>query len=106
MPDTVRSTRKVLAGLLRKHGDRLDEETFRTLMCEVESVINSRRLTTVSSNPKDLDPLTPNQVLTGKPRVCLHRVTSSELMSICAVAGAGFSTLLICFGGDGKKSTW
>ena len=67
----IRSTRKVLAGLLREHGDRLDEETFRTLMCEVESVINSRPLTTVSSDPKDLDPLTPNQVLTGKSKVVL-----------------------------------
>ena len=67
----IRSTRKVLAGLLQEHGDRLDEETFRTLMCEVETVINSRPLTTVSSDPKDLDPLTPSNVLTGKLSVIL-----------------------------------
>ena len=38
----IRKTRKILAGLVRENGDRLDEETFRTLLREVEAVINSR----------------------------------------------------------------
>ena len=37
----IRSTRKVLTGLMYEHGSRLNEESFRTLLCEVEAVINS-----------------------------------------------------------------
>lgn len=39
----------------------LDEEG--TVMCEVESILNSRPLTSVSDNPNDLEPLTPNHLL-------------------------------------------
>ena len=40
-------------------------------MCEVESIVNSRPLTTVSGDPKDLDPLTPNHILLGRAQVSL-----------------------------------
>lgn len=62
----IRSVRKVLAGLLTENGERLDDESFRTLMCEIEAIINSRPITTVSSSPDDLNPLTPNHILTMK----------------------------------------
>ena len=52
-------------------GHCLDEESFRTLMCEVEAVSNSRPLTTVSGEPGDLEPLTPNHILTTKSTVIL-----------------------------------
>ncbi len=67
----IRSTRKVLAGLMYEHGSRLDEESFRTLICEVEAVINSRPLTSVSNDPSDLHPLTPSHLLTTKSAVIL-----------------------------------
>ncbi|XP_028415683.1 uncharacterized protein LOC114539211 [Dendronephthya gigantea] len=67
----IRSTRKVLAGLMYEHCSRLDEESFRTLVCEVEAIINSRPLTSVSNDPSDLHPLTPNHLLTTKSTVVL-----------------------------------
>ena len=58
---TIRSIRKILRVLL---GQQLvSDEMLRTLMSEVEGILNSRPLTPVSSDPKDLDPLTPNHLL-------------------------------------------
>ena len=34
-----------------------------TLMCSAESIVNSRPLTPVSDDPRDLEPLTPNHLL-------------------------------------------
>ena len=62
----IRTTCKVLTVLLHEHGSRLDDESFRTLLCEVEAIINSRPLTFASSDPDDLNPLTPNNLLTMK----------------------------------------
>ena len=51
------SNRKILIALL---GQRLfTDETLHTLMAEVAGILNSRPLTLVSSDPKDLEPLTP-----------------------------------------------
>ena len=65
----VRTVRKVLGGLLQEHGTRLDLESFQTLLCEVEAIINSRPLTAYSGDPKDMEPLTPNHILTGRSHV-------------------------------------
>ena len=67
----IKTTRKILAGLMDEYSHCLDEESFRTLLCEVEAVINSRPLTTVSGEPDDLEPLTPNHILTTKSNVIL-----------------------------------
>ena len=67
----IRSVRNVLAGLLEEHGTRLDVESLHTLMCEVEAILNSRPITTVSSDPQDPEALTPNHILTGKTQVIL-----------------------------------
>ena len=57
----IRSTRKILGSLVKEQ--TLDDESLQTLMCEVESIINGRPLTTISDDPKDLEPLTANHLL-------------------------------------------
>ena len=67
----IRTTHKVLTVLLHEHGSCLDDESFRTLLCEVEAIINSRPLTFTSNDPDDLDPLSPSNLLTMKTSVVL-----------------------------------
>ena len=57
----IRTVRSVLLGLLQLQ--ILDEEGLTTLMCLVESIVNSRPITKLSDDPKDLTPLTPNHLL-------------------------------------------
>ena len=57
----IRSIRKILKALL---GQQLvTDEMLQTLMAEVAGILNSRPLTPVSSDPRDLEPLTPNHLL-------------------------------------------
>ena len=79
----IRITRKVLSGLMEEYGHCLDEESFRTLMCEVEAIINSRPLTTVSGEPGDLEPLTPNHILTTKSTVILPPPGKFQQNDVC-----------------------
>ncbi|KAL2086450.1 hypothetical protein ACEWY4_017509 [Coilia grayii] len=44
----------------------LDDEGLQTVMCEIEAILNSRPLTTMSDDPNDLNPLTPNHLLNLK----------------------------------------
>ena len=46
----IRSTRKIIGGLVKEQN--LDDESLQTLMCEAESIINGRPLTTVSNDPR------------------------------------------------------
>ena len=67
----IQTGRRILDTLLREKGSRLDDESLQTLMCEVESIINSRPLTVISSDVKDPYPLSPNQILTMKASIVL-----------------------------------
>ena len=57
----IRSIRRILAKLTKDAN--FTDEGLNTLMCIIESIINNRPLTTVSSDPTDLEPLTPNHLL-------------------------------------------
>ena len=57
----IRTVRKVLAGLCKEQV--MTEESLPTFMCVAENIINNRPITTVSMDPSDLDPLTPNHLL-------------------------------------------
>eukprot|EP00111_Clytia_hemisphaerica_P003456 TCONS_00009890-protein len=66
----IRSVRSILNSLLSTHGHSLDDESFRTFMCEAEAVINSRPLTTETlSDPSSPLPLSPSNLLTMKSNV-------------------------------------
>lgn len=57
----ISSVRQVLNSTL--HQQTTDDESLQTLFCEVEANLNNRPLSTVSSDPHDLEPLTPNHLL-------------------------------------------
>ena len=57
----IRSIRKILRSLLLSQV--VEEEGLTTLLCEVESILNSRPLTPASDDPSDSEPLTPNHLL-------------------------------------------
>ncbi|TKS69341.1 hypothetical protein D9C73_003405 [Collichthys lucidus] len=65
----IRSIRSVLNSTLRSQS--LDEEGLQTVLCEVESILNSRPLTKESTDPNDLEALTPNHLLLLKTQPCL-----------------------------------
>ncbi|XP_074651586.1 uncharacterized protein LOC141906242 [Tubulanus polymorphus] len=67
----IRSVRRVLRSLMKEQTTRLDDESFHTLLCEVESILNNRPITRNSSDPADMEVLTPNHVLLYKPGLCL-----------------------------------
>ena len=68
----IRSARAILDGLMMTHGHSLNDETFRTLLVEVEAVINSRPLTVdCFSDPNSPLPLSPANLLTMKSKIIL-----------------------------------
>lgn len=43
------------------------ETVLHTILIEVEGILNSKPLADISSDPVDLDPVTPNVLLMGRP---------------------------------------
>ena len=68
----IKSVRNILNVLLSDHSRILNDECFRTFMCEAENIINGRPLTYDAINDPFLEPLTPNHfLLTTKSKVLL-----------------------------------
>ena len=59
----IRTVRKILYSLMHEQLHRLDDESLQTLFFEVEAIMNSRPITTVSNDVDDVDVLTPNHLL-------------------------------------------
>ena len=57
----IRTVRKIMMALMKEQ--ITDDEGLLTLMCEIESIVNGRPITTVSSDPRDAEALTPNHLL-------------------------------------------
>ena len=60
----IRTIRKIFSSILELQ--TLSDDSLQTLFCEVETIINSRPITTVSSDSNDPLPLTPSMLLTLK----------------------------------------
>ena len=61
----IRSVRRILSGLARERV--LTSEMLMTLLVTAEGIMNNRPLTPASSDPSDLEPLTPNHLLIHRP---------------------------------------
>lgn len=59
----IGTAKKILRAIIGSQS--IDDYRLMTLFCEVESVINSRPITPVSDDPKDLEALTPGHLLRG-----------------------------------------
>ena len=68
----IRSARAILEGLLKTHSHSLNDESLRTLMAEVELIINSRPLTveTISDSKSEI-PLSLGNLFTGKTSIVM-----------------------------------
>lgn len=60
----VRTVKRALTVTLREEAPRV--ETLTTLPAEIDLIVNSRPLTRASTNPEDMEALTPNHFLIGR----------------------------------------
>ena len=77
----VSSTKNALKATL---GNRcVDEEVFRTVIKNVQALVNSRPLTHLSVDPNDPEPLTPNHFIHGRafPHIPLDLVSEEDINS-------------------------
>lgn len=91
MMHTVRNT---LSAILEKNAQQLNDELLRTLMTEVEAIVNSRLLTYIDTmTPDSLEPLFPSQIPTLKSNIilpppgnfCTSRYILSTTIEACTV---------------------
>lgn len=65
----VRSAKSLLVKEMGEHKFTLEELT--TVLCRIEAILNSRPLTPASSDPTDLECLTPGHFLIGQPLLAI-----------------------------------
>ena len=61
----IRSVRRILSRLIQEQV--MSSEVLTTLLVTAEGILNNRPLTAASSDPSDLEPLTPNHLLIHRP---------------------------------------
>ena len=72
----VRSCKRSMFAVLGNR--RLTDETLNTTICIVEQTLNARPLTPVSDDPQDLEALTPNHFLLGRPNIAVPFFPNAE----------------------------
>ncbi len=101
----IRSVRKVLNATLRTQ--TLDEDCLHTVLCEAEAIINGRPITKKSSDPNDLEALTPNHLLLLKTAPSLPLgIFQKEDIYMLVDDGNKCSIYRICSGNDGQRSIY
>ncbi|XP_050064202.1 uncharacterized protein LOC126553053 [Aphis gossypii] len=70
----VRSAKRLLSRIMGAHSFTYEE--FTTVLCRVEAVLNSRPLTPASTDPHDLESLSPGHFLICQPLLALPPRTS------------------------------
>ena len=67
-----RSAKSILAALLKQYGESLNDESLRTLLVEVEGIINSRTITCDNiGDVHSIVPLNPMQSLSMKTKIVM-----------------------------------
>lgn len=96
----------VLIYYLRTMGSHVfTYEEFVTLITRIEAVLNSRPLTPVTTDPSDLDYLSPGHFLIGQPLLAIPpRVEFDSTVSI-KVVGRCLTSVTNRFGGNGQPNT-
>lgn len=101
----IRTIRNVMAGIAAEGLERLNSDSFRTILYEVTAIINSRSLTP-SEEPAEAEPLTANHRLTMKEHSPYSLLaTSHEKRCTARSSGAKFKPWQKHFEADGGKST-
>ncbi|XP_030609347.1 uncharacterized protein LOC115796997 [Archocentrus centrarchus] len=77
----VRSVKAALYATIRPQP--IPEEVLRTVLIEIEGILNSKPLGYVSTDVADVDPVTPNLLLMGRPDPSLPQAvyTDTEMLS-------------------------
>ena len=72
----VRSCKRVFYSILTPR--KLNDEVLQTTFCLVEQSLNARPLTAVSSDPNEIEVLTPNHFLIGQRSVSFPSIATDE----------------------------
>lgn len=68
----IRTTRSILNTILNNYKGRLDTSSLRTFLYEVMAIVNRPLTCQCLNDPKSLEPLTPNHLLTMKNKTLFH----------------------------------
>ncbi|XP_072043045.1 uncharacterized protein [Amphiura filiformis] len=73
----IRTIRKLMCSIVREQ--TLTDDSLHTLLCEIESILNNRPITTVPGESTDPEPLTPNHILLLKGDMNLPPAVTGKL---------------------------
>ena len=104
----IQTVRYASEPLLIQSGTQLDDEAFRTFITEVESIVNSKLLKIDNlCSPDAPEPLTPNHLLTMKPKVLLQPPDNFQRADVyCRKSWRKCNILPASFGFDRGWSTF
>lgn len=100
----IRTVRKILHALLQEQ--IADDQRLVTFRCEVESIMNSRPITPVSSDPNNMEPPHRTTCCFSSQKSLCHLVYSRRKIYFLVVRGSKYNILRIFSGEDGAGNTF